>query len=201
MTAAREFLRSVATTTNMPESGIPALTLRQSILETGNEFVELDSLIAVLANHGIHVLRTSVKNDRPLAGLAVTFGGRAVVVLPLHHNSPSRMACDLAHLAGHVCLGHLGENEVVGDIAISWKNRPSGIEREANDFAMMLLTGKPNMSFSATLYRDHMLADWAKKQSAKHRIEPAIVVQLYARHTGKYSLANRACKAFEGNAE
>lgn len=41
--------------------------------------------------------------------------------------------------------------------------------------------------------------DWAKRQSEKLRIDPGIMIQNLAHQTGKFSLANRACKAIEGN--
>ena len=184
----------------IPKREVSALEMRQSVLGKGHPFVELHSLLNELNGHGVPVVRTSCSPDRPLIGLVLTQDARAVIVLSDNHSSPSRMACDLAHLAGHVFLGHLGRDDAIGDVTIDWTNRASCAEREANEFALTLLTGRSVISLNAKFFRDHALADWAHRQAAKHRISPAIVIQLYARQTGKVPLANRACKAIESAA-
>jgi Zn-dependent peptidase ImmA (M78 family) len=180
-----------------PMCQISAFSIRKSILDKGYRFVELPSLLDALNGHGIPVLRAQCPSDGPLIGLAVTQGGRAAIVLSDSHTSPSRMACDLAHLAGHVFLGHLGRDDVMVDVTIDWTNRAARAEHEANEFALTLLTGKPTISFNAKFFRDYALVDWAHRHSAKYQIAPAIVVQLFGRQMGKIPLANRACKAIE----
>lgn len=69
------------------------------------------------------------------------------------------MACDLAHLAGHVFLGHPGRDDVMGDVTIDWTNRVSCAEREANRFVLMLLTGKLTISLNAKFFRDYAVSD------------------------------------------
>lgn len=107
--------------------------------------------------------------------------------------SPSRIVFDL----GHAALRHLRDDDALGDVTTEARNKGNRIEAAANRFAMTLLTGKSMISLNANLFRDHLLVEWAKKQSAKYQIAPGVVLQLFARQTGKYGLAKRACKAFE----
>lgn len=167
------------------------------ILDAGHEYVEFDSLRAVLIQRGIFVNLVPAVTEQPFIGLCITDADRPAILLPDNHKSSSRMACDLAHMAGHLCLGHLGCNDVLAETTINWKRPATTAEREANEFALTLLTGQPSLLFQANFYRDHMLIDWARRQGKRNRIAPAVVIQIYARQTGRFALANRACRAIE----
>ncbi|MGK7905397.1 MAG: ImmA/IrrE family metallo-endopeptidase [Hormoscilla sp.] len=129
-----------------------AKEIRDIILES-REFVKLPGLLEFCWNYGIPVVHfTEFPTDvRKFDGMVAYFYERPVIVISLKHESPARLLSILAHELGHIVKGHLHGDAIVDD-EINLE-REDAEEIEANEFALELLLGKPDMVYYTKFYR------------------------------------------------
>lgn len=114
-------------------------------------------------------------------GFAFRLHGRPVIVLCRNEKQPSWLLFILAHELGHLACGHLPENGTLLDERLQ-ENKPDDEEREANQFALKLLTGKATMSFSidGRWPKAQELAQLAKDYGRRNHVDPGHVVLNFA---------------------
>ncbi|MGK7903739.1 MAG: ImmA/IrrE family metallo-endopeptidase [Hormoscilla sp.] len=129
-----------------------AKEIRDIILES-REFVKLPGLLEFCWNYGIPVVHFAEfpKAVRKFDGMVAYFYERPVIVISLKHKSPARLLSILAHELGHIVKGHLHGDAIVDD-EINLE-REDAEEIEANEFALELLLGKPDMVYYTKFYR------------------------------------------------
>jgi hypothetical protein len=182
---------------DVPTFGGPrsASEVRQAILEQ-HPFVDLNSLLAFSWRHGIVVVHLKVQPEgsKRLDGLATFTGKKPVIVLASRRDGPPWLAFHLAHELGHILLGHV----VPGKFAVVDGNLEAAtgddkVEKEADAFAVELLTGKSELVFPAILgMTAPKLAEAARRFGEKHRISPDVVTLFYGRSAGRMPAAQLA---------
>lgn len=187
-----------------------AIELRASILETKDRpWVGLEGLLHACWSSGVPVIYLP---ELPVAGPKmdglVTFGdGRPAIIITKKCSAPAWMLFILAHEMGHLALGHLEmtEGRTLVDESVSEDDgSPDDQEREANAYALSLLTGGNGRNFRLPKMGTRALAHSAKEAGTRNHIDPGHLILNAARNTpmpnGKqWPLANEALKSIDQN--
>lgn len=178
--------------------GVKATALRDQILASSS-YVTLTTLIDAAWSLGVPVLHLQdlPTGSRRVDGMALNVNDRPCVVLSSSQPSPAWLAWHLAHEMGHVAEGHLKTGDAI-DISIEMVS-DSKDEREANNYASILLYGDNSGYKSGTLLDAKGLARQAQDLGPQHRVHPACIVTSYGynmRSAGSdaWSIANGALK-------
>lgn len=144
----------------------------------------------------IHLRNLPAGAKKPDA-LTTMVGDRPVIVVLSQRKSPSWIAFIVAHELGHVHHRHLKPGQTLVDEKID-KTSDEKDETEANDFAVRLLTGFPDLGLNSTRKMGiPQLAAAAKSLGDKCRIAPGVVALNYGFTTGLWPLAMAAVSQLE----
>lgn len=167
--------------------------LREAIL-AGNQFVDLKSLLATCWALGIPVihLRVFALEAKRMHAMVTSIGGRFAILLGRDASYPAPAAFALAHEIGHVMLGHLIDVPALVDLDDPAVARDTDEqEKQANRFALTLLTGSPEPAITTSL--DHFnaptLADAVLKAANEYRIEPGTLALCLAYQRNMWPVA------------
>ena len=156
----------------------------------------LSNLLDYCWSLGVPVVHlTSFLKSKQPDGLAVQVRERPVIVLCKKMRAPAWLLFILAHELGHVVLGHIPDGGALIDENVK-TNELDAEEREANAFAVELLTGDKECGFHTTGRWPNAptLAARAMEIGREHKIDPGHVVLNYAHTMGSefYPVANAA---------
>lgn len=186
----------------LPES---AADIRLAIIGTGEPWVSFRALLKYCWSIGIPVvfLARFPPHAKKMHGMAVMFRGRPAIVLSKNAKQPAWLLFVLAHELGHIICEHLSDGSALVDQDVE-NNESDDEEKEANDFALELITGKPKYSVIAPgrWPNAHELARSAKEIAEKRQIDPGHIVLNYAHSMGPdfWAVANAALKLLEPDA-
>ena len=174
--------------------------IRDALKSRGQQTPNLESLLEYSWQVGIPVIHmgTFPSGARKMEGLVTEAGGRPAVVISKNMNSPAWQVFILAHELGHVFHGHLDRTGMLADYNLNGISEDSE-EKEADLFALELLTGSPGMTFTSPyLLKAQVLASEARRLGERLNIDPGVVVLNYAKvKEGVWPLANSALKHLE----
>lgn len=146
----------------------------------------------------VHLRNLPAGAKKPDA-LTTMVGDRPVIVILSQRRSPSWIAFIVAHELGHVHHRHLKPGQTLVDEKID-KTSDEKDETEANDFAVRLLTGFPDLGLSSTRSMGiSQLAAAADSFGKSYRIAPGVAALNYGFTTGEWPLANGAVAQLEKN--
>jgi len=189
-----------------PGSKLPSSggDVRQQILDQDHPWVSLETLLDYCWSAGVPVIHVSAfpKNTKRMHGLAARVAGRPVIVISKEVQQPAWLLFILAHELGHIALGHVDEDAVLVDEVVD-EDSLDEEERQANAFALELLSGDPDTRFKAAdrWPKATGLAQEALRIGRQQRIDPGHVVLNYAHSMGKgfFPVANAALKILDPN--
>lgn len=168
------------------------------------KYVDLEGILEFCWNHGIPVIHFNEfpKGVKKFHGMVVCFNinNKPVIIISLKDASPSRLAFILAHELGHIYKNHLN-----GELLIDEKVELGSVdieEIEANEFAIELLFGKPDMIYyKAKIFNGNQLASYAINISERDCVDPGSVIWNYAWNQKKWGIARKAVQIIEENAD
>ena len=184
-----------------------AAEARQQILDGGAPWVGLHELLDYCWSLGVPVLHLDhfpPHAHRP-DGFAARVRGRPVIVLCRKARNPAWMLFILAHELGHILLGHIEDDGALLDEHVDEASQ-DGEEKEANAFAVELLTGRPDRRFVAAGRWPNAqgLADEALRIGRQTQTDPGHIVLNYAHAMGGnsfFAVANAALRLLESRAD
>ena len=182
---------------------LTAASIRQRILVSGAKWVGFDELLDFCWSIGIPVMHlcTLPRGNKKFDGMAVWPEERPVIGIASGRKQPAWHIFVIAHELGHIALRHLSKGEVSIDSAVELDSTQRE-EAEANAFAVELLTGNPDLSFSPrtrTMNADQLAAAALSIGKDLH-IDPGFLVLTYSRSKGYYALAEAALKVLNPEA-
>lgn len=182
---------------------LTAASIRQRILEKGVKWVGFHELLDFCWSIGIPVVHlcTLPSGNKKPDGMAVWTDERPVIVIASGKTHPAWHIFVIAHELGHIALGHLSKGEVSIDSAVELDSTQRE-EAEANAFAVELLSGHPDLSFSPPPRRFNAreLASIAQSIGEKYKIDPGFMILSYSRDQDFYPLAQAALKVLNPEA-
>jgi hypothetical protein len=192
----------------MPSRLLPirAGEIRQQILDRGVPWVGLDTLIEYCWSIGIPVLHLDhfPTNTRRPDGFAARVQGRPAIVLCRKTRFSAWLLFILAHELGHIALCHIPDGGTLLDEHVDQASQDDE-EKQANAFALELLTGKANCRFfpCGRWPNAHELAQDACQIGRQQMIDPGHIVLNYAHAMGNsfFAVGNAALKLLEPHAD
>ena len=182
-----------------------ASEIRQSVLEHA-PWVGFTQLLDYCWSCGIPVLHVNYfppGAKRP-DGFTLRLNGRPVIVLCRNQKQPSWLLFILAHELGHIGCNHIPENGALVDESVR-EDSTDNEEKEADRFALELLTGKPTTSIGTDgrWPNAHELAGLAKEFGRRNQVDPGHVVLNYAHGKGKefFAVGQAALKVLHPDAD
>ncbi len=164
-----------------PLHNISIQEIRDILLEN-NGIVDLESILNFCWQRGIPVFHYNnfPRKTNKFHGMVTYSGDRPVIVISLQDTSPSRLLFILVHEIGHLYKKHIGaEINYIIDEKVDL-NSDDIEEKEANEFAVELLFGRPHMIYHIpNQYKGENLADCAKEIAMKDRIAPGLIAWNY----------------------
>jgi hypothetical protein len=161
---------------------LTAAGIRANILQ-GKPWVGLGSLVDYCWSLGIPVIHVSAfpPGSKKADGIAAVVHDRPVVVLCRQDNSAARQLFILAHEIGHIALKHVANDSVLIDEKLDDNDRDRE-EDEANKFAIELLTGDSDVSFTSEgrWLTALELAEDSKTRGRELAIDPGHIILNYA---------------------
>jgi Zn-dependent peptidase ImmA (M78 family) len=146
----------------------------------------------------IHLKNLPAGIKKPDA-LTTMVGERPVIVVMSGRKSPSWIAFIVAHELGHIHHKHLKAGQTLVDEKINHASDEKE-ESQANDFAVRLLTGRPDLGLSSTRSMGiPQLATAAATFGQSYRIAPGVAALNYGFTTGEWPLAIGALSLLEKN--
>ena len=183
---------------------LTAASVREKILASGVKWVGFHELLDFCWSIGIpvvHLCRKLPAHSRKPDGMAAWPEERPVIIIASGKKHPAWHIFVIAHELGHIALGHLSQGEVSIDSAVDLESTGRE-EAEANAFALELLSGHPDLSFSPPARRinAHELARIAISIGEKFHIDPGFLMLSYSRGQEFYPLAQAALKVLDPEA-
>lgn len=174
---------------------IDAAQLRAMTLQS-RPVVGLIELVQLAWGLGIPVihLRAYPLSAKQMSAMSVCLNDRFVVLLAKDSQYPAPSAFHLAHELGHIFLGHLAPGQSIvdlGGLGDPDDEANDDEERQADAFAMELLTGYPELTLriEGEGRGARRLAEQALAVQQEHRIEAGIVALSYGFQTENWSTA------------
>lgn len=162
-----------------------AQSIRNNLLNEGKPWVDFKSLVDYCWKHGVPVLYLpELPVSKKMDAVVVDVNGRPVISLTKKHKHESESLFFLAHEMGHIFHRHLERGQTLIDMGVNEPNERDEQEKQANAFAIELLTGSKNGTFHSNGIRltANRLAQAAKEKSSEINVDPGHVALNWA-HT------------------
>lgn len=158
-------------------------TIRNNFLNEGKLCVDFKSLVGYCWQHGIPVLYLpELPVTKKMDAVVVDVNGRPVISLTKKHKHESELLFLIAHEMGHIFHRHLTNGQTLIDTGVNKLNELDEQEKQANAFAIELLTGSEDTQFHSYLLTAEVLAQEAKKESLESKVDAGHIVLNWA-HT------------------
>lgn len=180
-----------------------ALELRRLLLKR-RKFIDLQALVTACWSFGIPVVHLNIVplESKSMHAMVVQHGGRFAILLARKIRFPAQVAFTLAHELGHVLLEHLGNANALVDLDDPAESQDEDKqEREADDFALNLLTGTTNPIIEADQadFNAPTLADAAIRAASQYNVEPGAIALTLAYRDGTWARSMAALKFIYGD--
>jgi hypothetical protein len=179
-----------------------ASVIREMILSGRPNWIGLAELVDYCWSVGVPVLHIPAfpAGARKMDGLAWEQSGRRAIVLCKNCKHSAWLLFILAHELGHLAEGHLAGGGALLDEEVNQESADQE-EREANSFALELLTGKPTCEVIPVggVVTARSLATAAVQAGVSLRIDPGHLI-LNCAHQAQgvdFALANAALNVLE----
>ena len=178
--------------------GRTALEIRASILRS-RQFVDLTGLLALCWGVGIPsvYLRVFPLAAKSMQAMAISEAHRFAVLLGKDAMYPASIAFTLAHEIGHIALGHVAPRSAIVDVGdFSSPSERDDDEDAADQFAMALLTGEPQLTIQTSTehFGARELAREVLEVAPARGIEPGTLVLCLAYRTSRWPTAMAALR-------
>ena len=165
-----------------------AQSIRNDFLNEGKPWVDFKSLVSYCWGHGVPVLYLpELPVSKKMDAVVVDVNGRPVISLTKKHKHESELLFLLAHEMGHIFHRHLEQGQTLIDKGVNKPNEHDEQEKQANAFAIELLTGIEGTHYHSNgkpLTGDG-LSKAAKEKSLKSKVDPGHIALNWG-HTTKY---------------
>lgn len=179
--------------------GADARDLRGSIL-ANKRFIEFQDLLGLCWGVGIPViyLRVFPLSAKRMCAMSINFENRFAIMLAKDSEYPAPISFYLAHELGHIALGHVQHGGAFVDLSDSLSSREikDSEEREADRYAMELLTGSSELTINTSSVRISAkdLAENVLNTGPQVGIEPGMLALCFGYSSKQWASVNAAMK-------
>jgi hypothetical protein len=170
------------------------------------KWLGLRNLLMTCWLHGVPVvyLNDLGMGVAKMDGMVVYTNSRPVIILSKASQLWAWQLFILAHEVAHLALGHVTPGEILIDEELSENSYAledkDSDEYTADMFAIELLNGRPNATYTASDERVNFreLAESAYQFGKSNQIDPAHIALNFANYTGKWNVGVEAAKLLQG---
>jgi hypothetical protein len=193
---ARILLRAVAPI-QLTMNRLPADRLRAAILSSQG-VVDLSGLLTACWGLGVPVihLRIFPMRAKSMRAMIVQSEGRHAILLGRDASYPAPIAFTLAHEIGHAARAHIGTGKAIVDLGEPTISQEDAEEREADAFALELLTGssEPEITTNIDNFSARALAQACVEAGPRRGIEPGTLALCVGYLRNDWIAANAALR-------
>jgi hypothetical protein len=192
--AATALVRAIGDRIDSFQGGQAAAGIREAILRRAG-YVDLASLLQFCWEAGIPVVHLAHRpaGSKPFDGMAAFIDGRPIIVLATGRDGPPWLAFHVAHELGHVMLGHVHPGtQALVDETLTGSAGGGTQEKEADRFALELLTGFPDPRMQDRRVTGARLAVIAAQSGPAQGVDPGVYALIYAKSTNRWPAAQIA---------
>jgi hypothetical protein len=172
-----------------------AQSIRNNFLNQDKPWIDFKSLVDYCWKHGVPVLYLpELPVSKKMDAVVVDVNGRPVISLTKKHKHESALLFLLAHEMGHIFHRHLERGQTLVDMGVIDPDERDEQEKQANTFAIELLTGSKNGKFHSNGIRltADRLAHLAKEKSSEMNVDPGHIALNWGHTTENHGSANAA---------
>jgi len=172
--------------------------LRSELMAGRRRSIDFRLLADYCWQMGVPVLHVTEfpANIKKMVGLALESDGRFAIVLTSNRQHGAWQVFPLAHEIGHIACGHLSSREMILDREQDMQDMEVPHEREANEYAMKLLTGRTQLWSRRPSFKfPSELADYATASAREYGIDPGVIVLQYGYESKDWKMASAAINA------
>lgn len=203
LAVAKPLLKCFDATASVDFAAISPDRLRYELLSDGAPAINQRYLLRLLTLLGVPVvyLRVLPLEAKRMSAMAVRVGDRFAILLAKEAAYFAPVLFYIAHELGHIARSHLLEDSTLIDIDIDEADNADHEEKEANDFAMTLLTGKPSPTFDINKPAANatQLASAVRAAGENYRIDAGVLAMAYGYHMRQWKLAYGTLKVLYGD--
>ncbi len=189
-----------------PLTGSADALRREVLTYFPGKWLGLRNLLMTCWSHGVPVVYLAGLGQgvAKMDGMVVYTGDRPVIILSKVSPLWAWQLFILAHEVAHVVLGHVAPGEILVDEELSeasYALKDNDLdERAADRFAIELLNGRPNATYTLSENRANFreLADGAYEFGKANQIDPGHIVLNFANQSGKWDVGIAAAKVLQG---
>lgn len=181
--------------------GLTANDIRAGMIRNASDIVDLLGLCSLCWGLGIPIihLRVFPLPAKRMSAMAVRVGDRYAILVGRDASYPAPTAFHIAHEIAHIALGHLADTAAIVDTQILQNEVADAEEQEADQFALTLLTGMPQIpiEMNEPARSGAQLAQavtQATRQPGGVQIERGTLCLCYGYQTGDWRVANAALR-------
>lgn len=179
--------------------------LNTAILASGRPFVRIQDVLALSYSMGIPVVYSRVHplKAKRMTAMTVRVDQSYAIILARDSMYAPPVSFYIAHELGHIAKRHLQITSAIIDVDLGVATSSDVEEREADDFALSLLTGRKEVNFELSrLPRNSAeLADAAQRASEQEGVDPGTIIMCYGHKYDQWALATSALKMIYGEGE
>lgn len=180
-----------------------ALEIRAQIFQNSQK-LNLDTMLDYLWDNGIPVLHVSEfpKDVKRMDGMIINLTNQPIIIVSKKRMQDAWLLFIIAHELGHLIKGHLTMSDnIIYDSDI--ENEQDREEKEANEFALELLTGSvsPNFAITQSIINPFILFNKVIEISNETNIDPGVITLNFAYKTKKWALAEETLKILNPKAD
>lgn len=186
---------------SIPEN---AAQIRKEILDKYQQ-LNLVTFLEYLWSHGIPSLHISEFPDglKKMDGMVFNLLNRPIIIISKSRKHDAWLLFVIAHELGHLVKKHLNQSDnIIYDENIE-NEQDDEEEKEANEFAIELLTGSktPKFNIPHITTSAFKLFNTVKSISSRTKVDPGVIALSFAYETNKWVLASQALNIIDPKAD
>lgn len=170
-----------------------ALTLRELLLDSGNNCVNFQALVRYCWQQGVPILYLpELPTTKKMDAVVVDINGTPVIAITKKCTHESKFLFLLAHEMGHIYHQHLTLGQLIVDEKISGDIDKDEQENQANQFAIALLTGQYQTQYSWNIKNPQLLKSKAQEESRLKNIDVGHIILNWAHLKKDWAISGKA---------
>lgn len=179
--------------------GTTALAIRSALL-TSESSISLREILRACWDLGIPVIKSNLSplSRKAMQAMSVSFAGRYAIVVSRDMRYPAWVAFVIAHELGHIFNGHVDQAAALLEMDDPLRiSDPDSEERQADRFALALLTGTEEFPITAAIesYNSAELRDALLREAPRLRVDPGVLALCLAHNTGRWPQSFKALQS------
>jgi hypothetical protein len=169
-----------------------ALTLRKTLLDAGSSCINFQVLVRYCWQQGVPILYLpELPTAKKMDAVVIDISGTPVIAITKKCSYESEFLFFLAHEMGHISHGHLKTGQLLIDAEINGDFDTDRQEKQANDFAIALLTGNSKTRYDWNINNPVSLRIRAEQEAKLNKVDIGHIILNWGHSVKKFPFARK----------